>query len=173
MNNNTLQVMTSSKNEHWNTPLVILDPIKQYLGPILLDPCSNAGSLVGATTEYFGPDAGGVDGLAQSWQFNGVVYVNPPYGRKIAPWIRKAAAEGKEAKDKANNTEIILLGPARTDTKWFQKVVLPTADAVILWEGRLKFVGATAPAVFPSFLAYWGHRPTKFKIAYVGKGWAL
>jgi len=44
---------------------------------------------------------------------------------------------------------------------------------VILWEGRLKFEGAKDPAVFPSFLAYWGHRPTKFKVAFVGKGWPI
>lgn len=173
MNNNTLQVMTSSKNEHWNTPLVILDPLRQHLGPIILDPCSNKGSLVGAKVQWCGPEAGDTDGLAESWQHNGLVYVNPPYGRKIKPWVKKCADQGALAKSLKNGTEIVLLGPSRTDTKWFQRMVLPTADAVILWEGRLKFVGATAPAVFPSFLAYWGHRPTKFKIAYVGKGWAL
>lgn len=173
MNKNTLKVMTSSKNEHWCTPNTILQPLRDHLGPILLDPCSNPGSIVGAQTAYCGPLAGDLDGLEQTWQFNGLVYVNPPYGRKIVPWIKKCSTEGQLAKQLGNGTEIVLLGPARTDTKWFQRVVLPTADAVILWEGRLKFEGAKDPAVFPSFLAYWGHRPTKFKIAYVGKGWAL
>lgn len=173
MDANTHRVMTSSANEHWPTPRTILDPIRAHMGTIALDPCSNKNSIVGATVEWFGPAENDVDGLAQSWQVNGLVYVNPPYGRKIGPWIRKCAEEGRLAKQAQNGTEIILLGPARTDTKWFQRIVLPSADSVILWEGRLKFEGAKAPAVFPSFLAYWGHRPTKFKIAFVGKGWSV
>lgn len=173
MNKKTLAVMTSSANEHWNTPATVLDPIKHHLGPIVLDPCSNAGSLVGAAIEWIGPEAGGIDGLTQSWQVGGVTFVNPPYGRKIGPWVRKCMTEGQLAKQAGNNTEILLLGPARTDTKWFQRVILPSADSVILWEGRLKFEGAKAPAVFPSFIAYWGHRPIQFKIAFVGKGWSI
>ena len=173
MDEHTRKVMTSSANEHWPTPEPILAPIRDRLGPILLDPCSNANSMVGAKIEWRGPEAGDVDGLGQSWQVNGMVYVNPPYGRKIGPWIKKCAEEGRLAKQAQNGTEIILLGPARTDTKWFQRIVLPSADSVILWEGRLKFLGAKDPAVFPSFLAYWGHRPTEFKIAFVGKGWSI
>lgn len=173
MDEHTRKIMTSSANEHWPTPLTILDPIRTRMGPILLDPCSNKNSIVHAATEWFGPAEGHVDGLAQTWQVGGIVYVNPPYGRKIGPWIKKCAEEGRLAKQTKNMTEIILLGPARTDTKWFQRVVLPSADSVILWEGRLKFEGAKAPAVFPSFLAYWGHRPTDFKIAFVGKGWSV
>jgi len=147
--------------------------MRQHLGPILLDPCSNPGSIVQAARSFCGPIAGDLDGLAETWQYNGLVYVNPPYGRKIKPWIKKCSDEGALAKKAQNGTEIVLLGPARTDTKWFQRIILPTADAVILWEGRLKFEGAKDPAVFPSFLAYWGHRPTKFKVAFVGKGWPI
>lgn len=173
MDANTQRVMTSSKNEHWPTPNVVLQPLRDHLGPILLDPCSNDKSIVRAVTEWTGPAAGGVDGLARGWQFNGLVYVNPPYGRKIVPWVKKCKDEGDIAKAAANGTEIVLLGPARTDTKWFQRLILPSADAVLLWEGRLKFEGAKDPAVFPSFVAYWGHRPLKFKVAFVGKGWFM
>jgi len=171
MDERTRKIMTSSKNEHWNSPSVILDPLDQHLGPILLDPCSNGSSIVKAVTEWHGPAAGGVDGLTQSWQVSGLVYVNPPYGRKIRPWIQKCVDEAGLAKAASNDTEIVLLGPARTDTKWFQRLILPSADSVLLWEGRLTFAGAKDPAVFPSFLAYWGHRPLKFKVAFVGKGW--
>lgn len=173
MDEHTLTVLTSSKNEHWPSPKTILDPIKARFGQIFLDPCSNAQSIVGAVTEWRGPLEGDVDGLAQSWQVGGLVYVNPPYGRKISPWIKKCAAEGQRARDLDNGTEIILLGPARTDTKWFQEVVLPSATSTILLAGRLKFLGAKDPAVFPSFLAYWGHRPVDFKIAFIGRGWSV
>lgn len=173
MDENTLKTLLSSANEHWPTPATILDPIRTRMGPIILDPCSNENSIVNAKIEWRGPIANDVDGLAQSWQVGGIVYVNPPYGRKISPWIKKCAAEGLEAKKLKNNTEIILLGPARTDTKWFQRIVLPSADSTILLEGRLKFEGAKNPAVFPSFISYWGHRPIQFKVAFVAMGWSV
>lgn len=173
MDDHTRKIMTSSANEHWPTPLNILDPIRSRFGQVALDPCSNKNSIVEAKVAWRGPLEGDVDGLAQSWQVGGLVYVNPPYGRKIKPWIVKCAEEGRLAKVAKNDTEIILLGPARTDTKWFQRDILPSADSVILLEGRLKFVGAKDPAVFPSFIAYWGHRPTDFKIAFVGRGWSI
>lgn len=172
MDEKTRLVMTSSANENWPTPPQILDPIYAHLGPILLDPCSNKDSIVKAQVKWSGPNID-TDGLAQSWQTGGIVYVNPPYGRKIKPWISKCAEEGRIAHEQKTGTEVILLGPARTDTKWFQRVVLPSADSVILWEGRLKFKGAKDPAPFPSFIAYWGHRPVQFKIAYVGMGWSI
>jgi hypothetical protein len=176
MDDNTLRVMTSSANEHWNTPAVVRDPILT-LGKIKLDPCSNPGSILGAETEFYGPGAAtnAQDGLLESWQCGGLVFVNPPYGRKIVPWITKCAREADITRTSGPGfkagTEIILLGPARTDTKWFQLEVLPTADSVLLWKGRLTFEGAPAPAVFPSFLAYWGHRPGMFRQAFAGKGW--
>lgn len=172
MDDNTQRIMLSSANEHWNSPRVIVDPLHKHWGNVELDPCSNPGSIVNASHSYCGPGID-VDGLQASWQMGGLVYVNPPYGRKIKPWIIKCRDEGESARLLNTGTEIILLGPARTDTKFFQKIVLPTADSVLLWEGRLTFGGAPAPAVFPSFLAYWGHNKAKFKLAYVGKGWFI
>lgn len=172
MDNTTLQAMTSSANEHWNTPTEVIDLIKQRFGSVTLDPCSNSKSLVGAKMAYCGPDID-KDGLVESWQCGGLVFVNPPYGRKIRKWVDKCASEADIAYHEKNNTEIILLGPARTDTAFFQKAVCPTADKILLWQGRLTFAGANAPALFPSFLAYWGHRPDAFMMTFLGKGWFM
>jgi len=172
MDQTTLSKMVSSANQHWNTPPEVLDPIYQKFGTIGLDPCSNSNSIVQANNKFAGPDIDH-DGLAESWQGYGLVFVNPPYGRKIKHWVKKCADEAALAKNAGTNTEIILLGPARTDTKFFQKIVCPTADKAILWEGRLTFLGAPAPAVFPSFLAYWGPNADKFMMAYLGKGWFI
>lgn len=171
MDSSTMQAMTSSANEHWNTPVSIIDPIKQHIGPIILDPCSNPNSLVRATTEWYGPPH--IDGLSKDWQCGGVVFVNPPYGRKIRAWTKKCAAEAALSMKQRNQTQIVLLGPARTDTEFFQTDVCPTAESVLLLKGRVTFAGAKAPALFPSFLAYWGHRPDSFKAAFLGKGWFL
>lgn len=170
MDEKVQKVLMSSDNEHWNTPDDVLTPIREHLGPIVLDPCSNPFSKVRAKTEFFGPP--GKDGLAESWQAGGVVYVNPPYGRKIVHWVDKAVLEGEASKILASGTEIVMLVPARTDTVWFHKI-LATANTVLLWKGRLTFLGAPHGAPFPSAIAYWGHRPTKFKVAFVDKGWSF
>lgn len=180
MRKKTIASMTSSVNEHWNTPETIIKPMVARFGQVALDPCSNAGSIVNAKQVYTGPDSGGLDGLAETWQVNGVTFANPPYGRKIRLWTKKAAAEAALAKavymtnpNGPMMTEIIMLGPARTDTKYFQEDVCPTADAVCLLKGRLIFLGAPSTALFPSFLAYWGPRPVEFKLAFIGMGWYM
>ena len=172
MDASTISKMTSSANQHWNTPNHILDPMYKRFDGIRLDPCSNSGSIVHATSSFSGPEID-KDGLQESWQCGGLVYVNPPYGRKIKPWVQKCVNEASLAKQAGNQTEIILLGPARTDTQFFQKLVCPTADSILLWEGRITFLGATGPALFPSFLAYWGHRPSEFQRAFTGQGWFI
>lgn len=169
MDEKTRKAMVSSKNEHWNTPESVLLPLRS-MGPVLLDPCSNSSSIVNARTAYDGVTA---DGLTLSWQCGGLVYVNPPYGRKLKLWVKKCVNEAAIARENNNNTEIVMLGPARTDTQVFQSSILPTAGSVLLWAGRITFLGAKAPSVFPSFLAYWGPNPAKFKIAFLGKGWFI
>jgi DNA N-6-adenine-methyltransferase (Dam) len=170
MNKTTMATMTSSVNEHWNTGPEILNPIRIRFGNIALDPCSNPSSIVGAQVAYDGVH---VDGLKASWQCGGLVFANTPYGKVIRSWSKKIAAEAAAAKKLDMGTEIIFLGPARTDTKFFQEDVCPNADKVLLWKGRLKFLGAPAPAPFPSFLAYYGHRPADFMMAFIGKGWFM
>lgn len=167
MDEKTRKTMHSSESVHWNTPPEVLDCIRRKWPEVLLDPCANAGSIVQPKLYFDGVNA---DGLAESWQKSGLVYVNPPYGRAIKSWTAKCAAEGVKAVDESNGTEIILLGPARTDTKWFHRDILRTANAVLLWEGRLTFLNAPAPAPFPSFVAYWGQHPYKFKVAFIDKG---
>ena len=53
------------------------------------------------------------DGLSQIWTGN--CWLNPPYGRSIGNWVKKAydSVQAEEA-----NIVVCLL-PARTDTRWF------------------------------------------------------
>ena len=89
------------------------------------------------------------DGLLQPW--DGGVWCNPPYGKEIGKWVEKASRE------RESNRFIVMLLPARTDTKWFQQYVLPYAW---LWfvDGRLKFGGAETSAPFPSVVAVYAKR---------------
>ena len=77
------------------------------------------------------------------------VFCNPPYGRNIGDWIRKASKEASKP-----DTLVVLLVPARTDTRWFQNHILHRAEVRFL-PGRLKYevngqAGEAAP--FPSMI---------------------
>lgn len=91
------------------------------------------------------------DGLAQPWRrLDGgpaSVWCNPPYGRQISQWIAKAREESW-----AGST-VVLLVPARTDTRWFHDDVLACKRAEVRFlRGRLKFGGASAGCPFPVML---------------------
>jgi hypothetical protein len=152
--------LMSSARDSWNTPPEVLELVRR-LGPIGLDPCSNAGSIVGASEEW--RLERGEDGLARPWALAGLVYVNPPYGREIGPWAQKMAAEGRAG------VEIVALLPARTDARWWQESVR-TADALLFWRGRLRFLGAPSSAPFPSAVAYWGPRWLTFLSVFGERG---
>ena len=83
------------------------------------------------------------DGLSKSWQGH-ASFVNPPYGRGIERWIAKAYKESRE-----ENTKVVMLIPARTDTKYWHNYVMK-ADEVYFVKGRLKFGDSENSAPFPS-----------------------
>jgi hypothetical protein len=147
--------LLKSERMDWNTPQVIVDLVRAVGGgEIKLDPCSNENSIVGAEVSFRFDH--GQDGLKLPWYTDGLVYVNPPYGREIGPWIERCAKYGAE-------TDVIALVPARTDTKWFQTCW--KAAGICFVRGRLTFLGAPSPAPFPSALVHWG--PSKHTFAMV------
>ena len=70
---------------------------------------------------YYTPET---DGLTKPWNVagGGAVFCNPPYGREIGKWVRKAWEEAK------SGTTIVLLIPARTDTSYFHDYILGHCD---------------------------------------------
>lgn len=81
-------------------------------------------------------------------KWDGRVWLNPPYGRGLMPWIDKVIEQTK------NCEVIVVLLPARTDTQWWRKAAR-FADEVRLIEGRLTFEiegGGKNGAPFPSCL---------------------
>lgn len=130
--------MYSSKTDLWSTPQDFYDELNREFG-FVLDACAlqcNAKCKV-----FFSPDE---DGLRQDWA--SVTWCNPPYGREIGKWVRKARLEAERG-----NTVVCLL-PARTDTRWFHDYVLGRAEIRFL-RGRLKFGGSKNSAPFPSMVA--------------------
>jgi predicted nucleic acid-binding Zn ribbon protein len=141
--------LLSSNCEHWNTPPEILAVVCQ-LAPIGLDPCSNAGSMVGAATEYRLDR--GENGLLLPWAGMGLVFVNPPYGGALRSWSTRMADEARAG------VEVIALVPARTDTRWWS--TLAKANPLYCYlRGRVCFYKDSQPgdgATFPSALLYFG-----------------
>ena len=177
MLNEAVNRATTEETEGANTPQKVVHLVRQ-VGPIALDPCSNAGSLVNADRAVCLPE----DGLAVNWYEStrwkagyphdaapsskaalGIAYVNPPYGRKMSAWIEKCIQEANRG------TEIISLLPARPGSRWFQQV-FHTAQAICFWAGRLRFEGAPASAPFDSALAYYGTRQDRFREVFGAHG---
>ena len=80
------------------------------------------------------------DGLAKDWA--GVCWMNPPYGRGIDQWMRKAYESARD-----NGATVVCLVPARTDPRWWQNFA--AKGEVFFVPGRLKFGDAKANAPFP------------------------
>lgn len=88
--------------------------------------------------------------LHMPWNQKGVssVWCNPPYGRGATlRWTTRAAVQATD-----NELTVVLLLPARTDTKWFHEVIMQRADEIRFVRGRLRFKGAKNPAPFPSMV---------------------
>ena len=83
---------------------------------------------------YYTPE---MDGLKQKW--TGVCWMNPPYGRTIGAWMRKAYTSA---------ATVVCLVPARTDTRWWHDYAIKGEIRFI--KGRLKFGGSKNSAPFPS-----------------------
>ncbi len=96
---------------------------------------------------YYTPET---DGLESPWNIaDGAVFCNPPYGREIGKWVRKAYEEAQRG------TTVVLLIPARTDTTYFHEYIYGKAEIRFV-RGRLHFTdedgNVYAPAPFPSMV---------------------
>ena len=80
------------------------------------------------------------DGLQQEW--GGVCWMNPPYGRGIIKWMKKAYESS------LNGATVVCLVPARTDTIWWHEYAMKGTIEFI--RGRLKFGNSKNSAPFPS-----------------------
>lgn len=72
-----------------------------------------------------------------------MVFCNPPYSN-VKEWIKKAYEES------LCGTKVVLLIPARTDTKAWHDYIFPYAKKIEFIKGRLKFGNSKNPAPFPS-----------------------
>jgi hypothetical protein len=79
--------------------------------------------------------------------------MNPPYGREIGKWMKKAYESA------LNGATVVCLVPARTDTAWFHDYALHGDIQFI--RGRLKFSGHQFNAPFPNAIVIFRHGEMK------------
>lgn len=127
----------SSKKSTWSTPPAFFRELNEEFD-FTLDPCA---SDEDATCQKYYTEED--DGLSKDWEGE-TVFMNPPYGRDIKTWIKKAYDESRKP-----NTTVVCLIPSRTDTKYWHEYIMK-AGQVRLVKGRLKFGGSPNAAPFPS-----------------------
>lgn len=134
--------MMSSNTPEWSTPQDFFDALDREFH-FDVDVCANKGNA--KCKRFFTAED---DGLAQSWITNkgrNACWMNPPYGRQIGKWIRKAFEES------CRGNTVVCLVPARTDTAWWHDYCMKGEIRFI--RGRLYFTngnGAADRAPFPS-----------------------
>lgn len=148
----------NGNGREWATPPEIFEPLHAEFG-FTLDACATADN---AKLPRFYTET--QDGLSQSWTGERV-FMNPPYGREIYPWTRKARDAG---------TLVVGLLPASCDLKWWHEDVVDRAEVRYL-RGRVRFLTGgpyRSSGFFASVIVIWNactHPPIeRYKHS---KGW--
>lgn len=142
---NKNEALFSSKNMNWCTPKEFFNELNAEFH-FTLDAAATEKSA--KCPKYYTPKE---DGLKQKWiaESGGSVFCNPPYGKQIGEWVRKAYEESQRG------ITIVLLIPSRTDTAYFHNYIYGKAELRFI-RGRLKFTdedgNAKKSAPFPSMI---------------------
>lgn len=175
MNEQTTKLMFSSEFPDWETPDDLYNELNDEFH-FALDVCATAENT--KCEFYISPEQ---NALTMSWKGEGYAYMNPPYNKPILPcvqnckrkmcekrgfhdyetytpgqidFVRKASWEAA-----LGHRSTVCLLPARTDTSifhdliWNNKTNSPYQDVEVRFlQRRVWFVGASAPAPFPSMI---------------------
>lgn len=140
----------SSATEEWVTPQWLFDALNKEFG-FTLDVCATHANA--KCKRHFTKVE---DGLSQDWADH-VAWMNPPYGRAIAKWMKRAREAARRG------ATVVSLVPARTDTVWWHRYAMK--GEIRLLKGRLRFSGSKNSAPFPSAIVVF--RPPTFQLVAV------
>ena len=136
----------NGNGREWRTPPELFDALDSEFD-FALDPCATPEN---ALCEHYFTEA--QNGLEQDWWPFGHVFMNPPYGREIAAWTRKAREEV------ARGALVVGLLPASTDLRWWHEDVMPAAAELRFLRGRVRFITGgeyRASGFFSSVVVVW------------------
>ncbi len=130
-------MMTSNKQD-WETPQYLFDELDREFKFEYDLFASDDNALC---KKYYTKEDSAFD---EVWR--GVSFANPPYDTKI----QNKAFEKADLNAQLFGATIVMLVPARTDTKRFHDFVFNKGYEVRFLRGRLKFSDCKNPAPFPS-----------------------
>ena len=131
------EALYSSQTDMWETPQDLFDDLDREFH-FDLDVCAIPENA--KCKKFYTPEH---DGLSQPW--DGTCWCNPPYGRDVWQWVRRALFAS------FGGATVVMLLPARTDTKWFHDYIYKRAEIRFV-KGRLKFGNSKNSAPFPSMI---------------------
>lgn len=134
------KALMSSNRMDWETPPEIFNPLNDEFH-FTLDVCATNENH---KCEYWiTPEE---DGLYINWASEyapSVCWMNPPYGREIGKWVKRAYEQSQKG------ATVVCLVPSRTDTAWWHDWAM-NATEIRYIRGRIRFVDAPYSAPFPS-----------------------
>lgn len=145
LHNHSRSVLTAQGRKTWETPAAWFRYLDLEFG-FTLDPCCEPDTA--KCPRYYTPED---DGLSRSWA-DERVFMNPPYGRDITAWMRKAYEESRD-----NGALVVCFVPARVETRWWHDYAVK--GEVRFPVGRVKFEGSTENAPFPVAIVVFRPRP--------------
>jgi phage N-6-adenine-methyltransferase len=119
--------MFTSATCDWATPLDVFADLNREFG-FTLDVCASPHN---AKVDRYISSEDLWGGLNQPW--SGVCWMNPPYGKTIGAWVKKAWESSQQG------ATVVCLLPSRTDTRWWHDYCMK-ADEIRFLKGRLKFM---------------------------------
>ncbi len=146
----------SSATDDWSTPRDFYKKLATEFNFVFDAAASSTNHLTPSWCGLDHQDPARQDGLVFGWAaeaalLRGDVWMNPPYGRTISDWMRKADEESQLG------ATVVCLVPSRTDTRWFHEHCAHHELRFI--KGRLKFGNATNSAPFPSLVVVMRGKP--------------
>ena len=167
--------MHSSQRQDWETPSELWEPVDRHFGPFDLDAAATAKTA--KCKRFFTPET---NALVRPWDAKRV-WLNPPYGRYVGRWVRKACDEAQ----RNGGPRVAVLTFARTDTVWWHEYAL-LAEHIVFLQGRVAFcldgqrqASAPAPSVLllfgptsmgPPHLAAWDWKHERGPLGFGGAG---
>jgi len=136
----------TSNDDTWSTPKDFFNKLNDEFSFGLDAAALSSSTLV--PDNWYGPDhlePNRRDAFSRYWtrDANGKpIWLNPPYGRTIGEWMKKANDEA------LRGGVIVCLVPARTDTNWWHLYCIQHEVRFI--KGRLRFGNQKNSAPFPS-----------------------
>jgi site-specific DNA-methyltransferase (adenine-specific) len=145
----------NGNGRNWETPPEVFDPLHAEFA-FTLDPCAEPKT---AKCPLFFTEAD--DGLSKPWSGHRV-FMNPPYGREVYAWTRKARTEVESG----GALLVVGLLPASTDLAWWHEDVLGHASELRWIRGRVRFLTGgpyRASGFFASVIVVWRNGSTSIR----------